>query len=130
MLALPWRPDGLSTANTDGVMLLPAAVDGDDEVWVADFTGQNVVELCGPNSAHCPPGVKTGSALSPNGAFISLALQHVTAVQIDASGNVWVTNNIQTVSAKPGYVGGDGLVEFVGLAAPVKTPLIGLPQRP
>ncbi len=68
--------------------------------------------------------------LSPRGGFTSAALQHLTAVQIDASGNVWVTNNIRTSGGGNGSTGGDGLVEFVGLAAPVKTPLIGPPQRP
>jgi hypothetical protein len=48
-------------------------------------------------------------------------------VQIDASGNVWVANNLKRIAPT---VGGDGLVEFIGLAAPVKTPLIGPPQRP
>ncbi len=52
------------------------------------------------------------------------------AVQIDPSGNVWVTNNIETGMRVKNYAGGDGLVEFIGLAAPVKTPLIGLPRRP
>jgi hypothetical protein len=108
------------------------AVDGDDNVWVADFTGMNVIELCGRNTAHCPPGLKTGATLSPSSSgFTSAGLQHLTAVQIDPSGNVWVTNNVQTPGSNGArYAGGDGLVEFVGLAAPVKTPLIGLPRRP
>jgi hypothetical protein len=28
------------------------------------------------------------------------------------------------------FVGGNGLVELIGAAAPVKTPLIGPPERP
>ncbi len=41
------------------------------------------------------------------------------------SGNVWVANNWAQIDPT---VGGDGLVEFIGAAAPVRTPLIGLPQ--
>jgi hypothetical protein len=36
------------------------------------------------------------------------------AVAIDAAGNVWVSN-----------YGSDTLTEFIGVAAPVKTPLLG-----
>jgi hypothetical protein len=40
-------------------------------------------------------------------------------VAIDSSGNVWVTNET-----------GDSVTELIGVAAPVKTPLIGPPQLP
>jgi DNA-binding beta-propeller fold protein YncE len=40
-------------------------------------------------------------------------------IAVDASGNLWVTN-----------FGDDTLTEFVGIAAPVKTPLLGPPQAP
>jgi hypothetical protein len=50
-------------------------------------------------------------------------------VAIDPSGNVWLTNNWKTVAiqANPG---GYQIVAFLGLAAPVKTPLIGPPELP
>jgi hypothetical protein len=51
----------------------------------------------------------------------------VTAVQVDQSGNVWVANNWEDVEP---VVGGDGLVEFIGAAPPVRTPLIGPPSAP
>ncbi|MDB5975871.1 MAG: repeat containing protein [Nevskia sp.] len=38
---------------------------------------------------------------------------------VDASGNLWVAN-----------FGGASVTEFIGLAAPVVTPKIGLPRRP
>ena len=41
------------------------------------------------------------------------------SVAIDGAGNLWVTN-----------FGNNSVTEFVGLAAPLKTPLIGLPQKP
>jgi hypothetical protein len=74
--------------------------------------------------------MRTGAPLSPRGGFTSQAFQHLTSAQIDSSGNVWVTNNMQTTTPGAGYAGGDGLVELIGLAAPVRTPLIGPPQRP
>jgi DNA-binding beta-propeller fold protein YncE len=41
------------------------------------------------------------------------------AVAIDPSGNLWVTN-----------FGGNSVTEFIGVAEPVKTPLIGVPKSP
>ena len=104
------------------------AVDGNGNIWVASFIGQTLTELCGANRSRCPPGTRTGGVLSPRArGFTNGGLEHLTAVQIDASGNVWVANNWKRIAPT---VGGDGLVEFIGLAAPVKTPLIGPPQRP
>jgi len=51
-----------------------------------------------------------------------------TAVQIDPSGNVWLTNNWE-IFAVPQNPGGKELVVFIGLAKPVKAPLIGTPQK-
>jgi hypothetical protein len=42
---------------------------------------------------------------------------------------VWLANNWNTVPVQTN-LGGDGLVVFIGLAAPVKTPLIGPPEEP
>jgi hypothetical protein len=104
------------------------AVDGDDNVWVASFLGQKVTKLCGRTVANCPAGSKTGDPISPPlHGFTNGGLQHVTAVQIDASGNAWVANNWAQISP---IVGGDGLVEFIGAAAPVATPMIGPPRWP
>ncbi|HVY96348.1 MAG TPA: NHL repeat-containing protein [Solirubrobacterales bacterium] len=104
------------------------AVDGDDNVWVASFVNRKLTLLCGRTVANCPPGTRTGEPISPaRTGFSNGGLQHVTAVQVDQSGNVWVANNWETIEP---VVGGDGLVEFIGAAPPVKTPLIGPPQRP
>jgi hypothetical protein len=104
------------------------AIDGDDNVWVAGFLGQTVTQLCGRTVAHCPPGARTGDAISPGrDGWTNGGLQHITAVQVDQSGNVWAANNWAKIAPT---VGGDGLVEFIGAAAPVKTPLIGPPERP
>jgi hypothetical protein len=107
------------------------AVDGADHVWLAGFFGGNVTELCGVRRGSCPPGVKTGQPISPDRlGYRSAGFQHLTAVQIDPSGNVWLANNWTKGSPLREFVGGNGLVQLVGAAEPVKTPLIGLPQRP
>jgi sugar lactone lactonase YvrE len=104
------------------------AVDGDDNVWVASFPSQKLTQFCGRRLANCPPGAKTGDVLSPAfTGFTNGGLQHLTAVQIDQSGNVWVANNWANIVPT---IGGDGLVEFIGAAAPVATPLIGPPRTP
>jgi streptogramin lyase len=104
------------------------AIDGDDNVWVASFINEQLTLLCGRDPSKCPPGKKTGDPISPpQDGFSNGGLQHLTAAQVDQSGNVWVANNWAKIAPT---VGGDGLVEFIGAAAPVKTPLIGPPQRP
>lgn len=114
-----------------------------------------VTQLCGTNTANCPAGLATGDGISPStgwtlpsgGAEVRLAsgkplyypldapsykpLMRATTTQIDMAGNVWVTNNwkpsgLNDIALNPG---GDGLVIFVGMAAPV-APGIGLPKAP
>jgi streptogramin lyase len=94
------------------------AVDGNDNIWVANFGGQLVSQFDGA----------TGLPIAPHGYF-SDGLMRITGVSIDPSGNVWLTNNwlIDAVQTNPG---GDGLMVFIGLAGPVKTPLFGPPQLP
>ncbi|MBX3358870.1 MAG: NHL repeat-containing protein [Phycisphaeraceae bacterium] len=113
--------DGNFVGNyTGGGLWIPwgIAVDGNDNVWVANFGGFRVSGFNG----------STGEPLSPLG-FYSDALDRNTAVSIDPSGNVWLANNWRTIPIQINP-GGDGMVVFIGLAAPVKTPLIGPPQRP
>lgn len=104
------------------------AVDGRGNVWVASFVGETLTELCGAHTAACPPRVRTGQAISPaRRGFSNGGLEHLTAVQVDQSGDVWVANNWSKLNP---ITGGNGVVEFIGLAAPVRTPLIGPPQQP
>lgn len=123
-------PDG----TVAGVYELPektlpwsVAVDGSDRVWVAGFLTPSVWTLCGADTTACPPGSTTGTILSPPKGFQNKAIQHLTAVQIDQSGNVWLANNWSHI-APP--AGGVGLVELIGLATPVCTPLTPVPTRP
>jgi sugar lactone lactonase YvrE len=127
-------PDGRlgnPTAFTGGGLTVPwgIAVDGDDNVWIANFERKRVSEFCGTRPGTCPPGVGTGEAISPDGSGYGFdGLTRNTGVAIDPSGNVWLTNNWKDipVQANPG---GHQIVAFVGLAAPLKTPLIGPPRR-
>ncbi|MER7758153.1 hypothetical protein [Streptomyces sp. NPDC097619] len=126
------RRDGTSAPVpfTTGSLTLPwgIAVDGSDTVWVADFSGQRVTRLCGARPESCPPGHGTGQPISPASAgYGSDGLVRNTAVQIDPSGNVWLTNNWELVPLQTNP-GGRQLVLFVGLATPVRTPLIGTPR--
>jgi hypothetical protein len=56
-------------------------------------------------------------------------LKRNTGVQIDPSGNVRLTNNWE-IFADPQNPGGHEMVVFIGLAKPVKAPLIGPPGQP
>lgn len=103
------------------------AVDGNDNVWVANFNGKRLSHLCGSRPETCPPGLQTGDPISPDGGYSSDALVRNTGVQIDPSGNVWLTNNWDIIPALTNP-GGRSVVVYIGLATPVKTPLIGPPR--
>jgi hypothetical protein len=114
------------------------SVDGNDNVWVANFGighglgGSNLLRIsqfCGTDTSKCPPGLRTGDPISPPTGYTSDALQRMTSAETDPSGNLWVTDNWKRVPP-PNNPGGDAVVIFVGLAGPVKAPLIGPPERP
>ncbi|MFO1422545.1 MAG: hypothetical protein U1F70_02675 [Candidatus Competibacteraceae bacterium] len=124
------------------------AVDGKDNVWIADFWGTRVVQLCGvpedcPSQQH-RVGDRISSSTGYGGAG---GLQHMTSIAIDQAGNVLVTNNNNSQPLcdtaipldAPTSVnqekqtmgcGGNGVLTFYGLAAPVGAPLIGPPVQP
>lgn len=90
------------------------AVDGGGSVWVANYRASHLSKLAG-STATVP-----GAALSPSiGIGADAALLEAYAIAIDASGNLWISNQ-----------GNSTVTKFVGLAVPVKTPLSGLPQLP
>lgn len=106
------------------------AVDGDDKVWVANFKKGGLSSFCGANTDACPAGYKTGDALSPDvTGYHSDLLDRNTAVEIDSSGNVWLANNWKDIPIQTDPAG-DGMVVYIGLAAPIKVPLIGTPEKP
>src|SRR6185437_3890329 len=90
------------------------AIDGNGNVWVANFQAKALTELAGASSAS------PGTPLSPAGGIGGAAnLVHAFAMAIDSSGDIWVTSS-----------GSNILTEYIGLASPIKTPLIGLPAAP
>jgi streptogramin lyase len=132
------RPDGtvLPPFNANKSIIGPwgIAIDGNDNIWVANSTGRSVTQLCGVRTETCPPGLKTGDPISPSGGYIG-GLQIITDVDVDPAGNVWVANNWDS-PLRAGFkkapeealstrFGGNGAVVFFGLAKPVRAPLIG-----
>ena len=95
------------------------AVDGVGTVWVASYrspanVGAALTELAGANTAN------PGAALSPaTGWGTGANMLEAFGLAIDASGNIWVTNFVANT-----------LTEFIGLAAPVKTPVLGPVRTP
>jgi len=90
------------------------AIDGAGSVWVANYRATYLTELSGSTSAV------PGSSISPASGFgADAGLLEAYALAIDASGNLWVSNQ-----------GSNTVTKFIGMAVPVKTPLSGLPQLP
>jgi streptogramin lyase len=106
----------VSPGYTGGRVLGPRgiAVDGAQNVWVANYQGNTVSNLQGASGAA--PGT---SIAGPKGYGAAAGLSLPYALAIDATGSVWVTSS-----------GNDSVLEFVGAAAPVKVPLLGLPELP
>lgn len=106
----------LSSTVKSGGLLGPygLAIDGAGSVWVVNASNNTVSEIAGAGSANA------GAALSPaTGYGVSAAMQAPYGIAIDASGNLWVSS-----------YGNAHLVRFIGLAAPVKTPLVSASQLP
>jgi hypothetical protein len=90
------------------------AIDGAGTVWLANYLGGSITEANGAASAA------PGTLVSPSSGFGSDAgMLQPYGLAIDASGNAWVTNS-----------GNNTLIQFIGIAAPVKTPMAGPPQTP
>jgi hypothetical protein len=90
------------------------AIDGAGTVWIANYRGPSLTQIAGANAAA------PGEVLSPSGGLgADAALLEAYAIAADASGNLWISN-----------FGNNTLTQFVGLASPVRTPLIGPPVAP
>ena len=111
-----------------GGLLMPwgISVDGSGNVWLSNFDGNTVSYFCGEDTSKCPPGLETGDPIAPLGYFFN-GLKRSTSVQIDPSGNVWATNNFETIAISQNP-GGEEMVVFIGAATPVAAPLIGPPS--
>ncbi len=100
----PFSGGGINTAPL-------LATDSSGSVWLANFGDKSISEL-GSN----------GIPVSPAGTgFAGAGLNLPAGIAVDASGNLWVVNNGD---------GSNSITEFVGVAAPVKTPLFGPPTLP
>jgi hypothetical protein len=119
------------TTITGGGLTNPwgVAVDGHDNVWISNFGGQRLSEFCGHRPANCPRGTRMGQPITPDTGYGFDGLVRNTGVQIDPSGNVWVANNWKSYPFPGRNPGGYQMVVFIGLAGPIRTPLIG-PPRP
>ena len=53
------------------------------------------MQLCGFRPETCPPGMKTGDAISPPGGYVGGGLRLQVDIDIGPAGDVWVTNNWQ-----------------------------------
>lgn len=96
---------------TGGGLNAPRAIaaDGSGNAWVASEHGTSLAEFASASSAN------PGALLSPSSGWGTDAnLSEPYSLAIDAAGNIWVSNYST-----------DTLTEFIGLAAPVKTPLLG-----
>ena len=131
------RPDGTQPApmGFTGNGVINAAwgvsIDGNDDVWVANFWGRGVVLMAGAEPKGHPAGTKPGDVLH---VFTGGTIQMLTDVVIDPAGNVWAANNWNSPEAavydKPAqpistWGGGSGFTIIYGVAAPVKAPLMG-----
>jgi streptogramin lyase len=118
--------NSISEVNTCGALVLDAAtgggvehpqgiaVDGTGTVWIANYLGDSLSEIQGASSTA------PGTFSSPSTGFGSDAgILQPYSLAVDASGSIWVAN-----------FGNDTLTQFIGIAAPVKTPLAGPPQQP
>jgi len=90
------------------------AIDGAGNIWITNFQGNSIDEIYGAGSGQ------VGTVAAPlNGYGTDTGLNGPFGIAVDASGNVWVSN-----------FGGNTLIIFVGLAAPTRTPAVGIPDAP
>ncbi|WP_343604364.1 hypothetical protein [Fluviicola sp.] len=121
------------TPYGDGELNAPwgISVDGNDDVWGANFLGRGVSFMAGASANKRTEAFNTGDVIH---TIHSGSIQMLTDVIVDQAGNLWCANNWnlpQTVmQAKPDpafstWGGGSGVVVIYGIAKPVQVPLIG-----
>lgn len=117
----------LSQSTAVGGLRSPSgvAVDGAGTIWVSNSGTNSLSEFAGAGGT-----APIGSALSPASGFgLDAGINFPFGLAIDGSGSIWM-------SSVPNGLPGNGnaskslLVEFVGLAIPVKTPLLAPPTLP
>jgi hypothetical protein len=119
---------GSVTSSTSfGGLNLPGfvAVDGANHAWVANGTGTVIAELSATADGVNAPVISSVAGTSGytvtggnGGTTTSPLLRNTRGMGIDASGNVWMMNNINTSGNTVNYVS-----VMVGQAAPIITPM-------
>lgn len=107
-------PSSVTSAGLSGLMWL--ASDSAGDIWATNNSGNSVTEIVRGGTSSNPaytPYTFTNSAAPLSGPM---------GISIDQSGNVWVANNSSGATGT--------LTEFLSAAAPVQTPLIGVPGKP
>ncbi|MGA3032870.1 MAG: NHL repeat-containing protein [Terracidiphilus sp.] len=96
-----------SSGFTGGGLSLPIgiAIDGSGNVWVANSDTVGV----GNDIAELAP---SGAPITGSSGYEGGGLDKPTAIAIDGSGNLWVSSSLNNI------------VEFVGAATPVVTPIV------
>jgi hypothetical protein len=120
-----------------GAVIVPwgVSIDGNDDVWLGNIWTPGIVLMAGDDTKGHPAGTKAGDVIH---VFQSGSTERVTDVAIDPAGNAWVANNWNDFEAVASpnplrrtstWGGGSGLTVIYGVAAPVKTPLLGTVRR-
>jgi len=106
----------ISSGYTSGGINHPQgiAVDGGGSIWVANYRGSSITELAGANATTPGAGISPSIGLGTDSSMVE-----PFGLALDASGNVWVSSFAT-----------NAIVEFLGVAAPVKTPVVGPVQIP
>ena len=105
----------LNTNSNGGVSYpIGIALDASGTAWLGNYAGASISAFSG-SSTSTP-----ATALSPATGFgTDTAILKARELAVDSSGNIWLAS-----------FGNNALVEFVGLATPTKTPLLGPPVAP
>lgn len=106
-----------SSPFSGGGLSSPAgvAIDSAGDVWVANANGVGSVTELGSDGVPVSP--------DPSGFTGGVVNDSPYALAIDSAGNVWVSNSGLATSTP-------SITELLSAAAPVKTPLNGLPTAP
>jgi streptogramin lyase len=105
---------GIKIGAQPGTKVAGIAIDSTGNVWTANFSG-----LSSNGVTEIDP---TGTVALSGGSGLKELTSSPFGTAIDASGDLWVTNTAAPVN--------NSVTEYLGVTAPVKTPLIGPPGLP
>ena len=141
---------GLVTDTITGGGLVNAAsmsIDTANNIWIANYNRNDLYFFfCSPDTVAAFPagttGITSGTALSPAAGYgndANICSLGAPPSAIDSSGSLWLSGITYAISPGTLIDGGTeilgeqyvpGVTTFVGIAAPVKTPLLGPPRAP